>query len=97
MANSIAIFTDTAHLASDMLGFMMSMGALKLSMNKASMHLTYGWHRAEIIGTMISIIFLVTITIWLFFEALNRVITPQKVYGLEMIITAVMGLSFNLI
>lgn len=73
------------------------MGALNLSLNKASMKLTWGWHRAEIIGTMMSIIFLVTITIWLFFEALNRVVSPQKVYGLEMIITAIMGLCFNLI
>jgi len=36
MANSIAIFTDTAHLASDMIGFAFSMIALKVSMQPAS-------------------------------------------------------------
>lgn len=36
LANSIAIFTDTAHLASDMIGFMMSMVAMKMSMKPAS-------------------------------------------------------------
>ena len=29
IANSIAIFTDTAHLASDLIGFAMSMAALR--------------------------------------------------------------------
>lgn len=31
LAGSIAIFTDSAHLASDMLGFGISMAALKLA------------------------------------------------------------------
>ena len=75
-ANSIAIYTDTAHLASDLIGFAMSIVALKISMNPASKELTYGWHRAEIIGTMISVIFLIAITIWLLVEAFNRVINP---------------------
>lgn len=75
-ANSIAIYTDTAHLASDLLGFAMSIVALKISMKPASKELTYGWHRAEIIGTMISVIFLLAITFWLLVEASNRVINP---------------------
>jgi len=97
LANSIAIFTDTAHLASDMIGFMMSMVAMKMSMRPSSKELTFGWHRAEIIGTMVSIIFLLTLTIWLVFEATGRVVKPQKVKGPEMAITAIAGLGFNLI
>jgi len=76
LANSIAIFTDTAHLASDMVGFMMSMIAMKMSMKPKSKDLTFGWHRAEIIGTMVSVIFLLTLTIWLVFEAFGRVVKP---------------------
>jgi len=97
LANSIAIFADTAHLASDMVGFCMSMIAMKMSMKPKSKELTFGWHRAEIIGTMISIIFLLTLTIWLVFEATGRVVSPQIVNGPEMAITAVMGLFFNLV
>ena len=76
LANSIAIFTDTAHLSSDMIGFMISMDAMKMSMRPMSKDLTFGWHRAEIIGTIISIIFLLTLTIWLVFEATGRVVDP---------------------
>jgi zinc transporter 2 len=80
-----------------MVGFMMSMVAMKMSLRPASKELTFGWHRAEIIGTMTSVIFLLTLTIWLVFEATGRVVDPQEVKGLEMAITAVMGLFFNLI
>ena len=97
LANSIAIFTDTAHLASDLIGFAMSMIALKMTMREATKELTFGWHRAEIIGTMMSVIFLLTLTMWLLFEAINRIVKPQEVKGKEMIITAVMGLFFNLV
>lgn len=97
LANSIAIYTDSAHLASDMIGFGISMAALKMSMRPASKELTFGWHRAEILGTLCSIVFLLTLTIWLVFEAAGRVITKPVVKGFEMIITAVGGLIFNLI
>ena len=43
MANSIAIYTDTAHLASDMLGFILSMVSLQISARGAKGRLTYGW------------------------------------------------------
>lgn len=95
MANSIAIFTDTAHLASDMIGFLMSMIALKVSMRPASATHTYGWHRAEVIGTLVSIIFLLTLTIWLVFEATKRIQNPENVDAKIMLITAVAGLFFN--
>ena len=36
ISGSIAIFTDAAHLATDMLGFVMSMYALKVSLRPAS-------------------------------------------------------------
>ena len=97
MANSIAIFTDTAHLASDMIGFMMSMVALKISMKPASQELTFGWHRAEVLGTLMSVAFLITLTLWLVVEATKRIITPEDIDPDIMLITAIAGLFFNLI
>ena len=89
--------TDTAHLATDMLGFVMSMYALKVSLRPASKEHTFGFHRAEIIGTLSSVMFLLAITLWLMVEAVKRVITPQPVLGLEMLITACGAFCFNLV
>jgi zinc transporter 2 len=97
LANSIAIYTDTAHLASDMIGFAISMAALKITLRPASNEKTYGWHRAEIFGTLFSIIFLLVLTLWLVYEATKRIYKPEKIDSETMLFTAVMGLCFNLI
>ena len=97
LSGSIAIITDTAHLATDMVGFAISIFCLKLSQKDASQELTYGWHRAEIIGTLVSIIFLVTVTMILLKEAIDRVVNPPELESNVMLITAVCGLFFNLI
>jgi cation diffusion facilitator family transporter len=76
LANSIAIFTDTAHLGSDMIGFGMSILSLRVGRQSAGGKHTYGWARAEIMGTLMSISFLLAITIWLCFEATKRVRNP---------------------
>lgn len=76
LAGSIAIFTDSAHLASDMLGFGISILALTLAQKSASENLTYGWHRAEIIGTLISVSSIWIMTGWLLVEATKRFFAP---------------------
>jgi solute carrier family 30 (zinc transporter), member 2 len=97
MAKSIAIFTDSAHLASDMIGFAISIISLKLAQKPADRDLSYGWHRAEIVGTVLSIMFLWGLTLWLVYEATLRIITPQQVVGDIMLIVAVLGLIFNIV
>lgn len=88
---------DTAHLASDMIGFMMSIVAMKLSIKRADHDYTYGWKRAEIIGSILSMVFLITVTIWLTKEAVMRFIHPTPLEADIMLFTAAYGLVFNLI
>ena len=97
MAGSIAIFTDSAHLASDMLGFAISMMALTLGQRGSTHDYSFGWHRAEVIGTMISISVIWIMTIWLLGEATKRFFEPPQVKGGIMLVVAIMGLFFNLI
>lgn len=97
LAGSIAIATDCAHLASDLIGFMMGMVALSLTRRGESSDYTFGWHRAEILGTIVSIVFLLTLTIWLLVEATKRIFIDYIIDGEIMLITAVLSLIFNLI
>ena len=97
LAGSIAIQTDSAHLASDMFGFGISIVALKMTQRTADESLTYGWHRAEVIGTLISVLTIWTITAVLVVVATKRFFVRTKVAGGTMIIVAFLGLSFNLI
>jgi zinc transporter 2 len=97
LSNSIAIFTDTAHLASDMVGFGISILSLYTAQKPATKALSFGYHRAEVLGTLVSIILIWALTVWLVVEATARVWHPVEIVGNIMLITAVAGLFFNLI
>ena len=53
-AHSLAVLTDAAHMLSDVLAFVISIcaGTYALRASKAS-H-TFGYHRAEVLGSMVS-------------------------------------------
>lgn len=97
MSGSIAIFADSAHLASDLLGFGIAIAGVKLAEKAADEDYSYGWHRAELVGTVMSIASMWIMTIWLLKEATARFFMPPMVQGQLMFIVAVMGLIFNLI
>jgi len=75
----------------------MSMYALKCSLRPSSADLTFGWHRAEIIGTLASIMFLLVVTVWLLIEATYRIIHKKQPLGFEMLVTAILAFCFNLV
>jgi len=76
LAHSMAIMTDAAHLLSDFSGFLISIFSIWIGTRPASRYMSYGYHRAEIIGALGSIVLIWGLTLWLIFEAINRVITP---------------------
>ena len=69
MAHSIAIMSDAAHIASDVIGFGISICALKIAHRHANSQYTFGYHRVEIVGAFCSIFTIWIMTVWLFYEA----------------------------
>lgn len=55
-----------------MLGFGISILALTMAQKAATSNLTYGWHRAEIVGTLVSVSSIWIMTGWLLVEATKR-------------------------
>lgn len=97
ISGSMAIMTDAAHLLSDFSGFVISMASVWIGTKEASRRLTFGYHRAEVIGALASVILIWGLTLILVLEAIERVIHPVDVDGKTMLITAFLGLVFNLI
>ena len=97
IAGSLAIMTDAAHLLSDLSGFVISMFSLYIALHPANFQFTYGYHRAEVIGALSSILIIWTLTVWLIYEAVHRLYNPQKIEGFIMVLISVCGLIFNLI
>ena len=97
IANSIAIMSDAAHLLSDLLGFIISIISIYISRKIAKNNMSYGYHRAEIIGALVSIVLIWALTIWILYEATLRIIVTRQVNGLMMIVIGILGFSFNVI
>ena len=97
IANSLAILTDAAHLLSDLASFLISLAALYLSSRSPTSQLSYGFHRAEILGALISVLIIWLITGILVYEAVLRIISPQDVDGKIMFIVAISGLGVNVL
>jgi len=95
LANSLAIMTDAAHLLSDLAGFLISIFALWLATRPATSRLSFGFHRAEILRALISVLLIWLLTGILVYEAVWRLMHPQDVDGKIMFIVATLGLLVN--
>ena len=97
IANSLAIMTDAAHLLSDLASFLISIFALWLATRAPTSRLSFGFHRAEILGALISVIMIWLLTGILVYEAVQRIREPELVDGRIMFIVASCGLAVNLV
>lgn len=97
LAHSLAVMTDAAHVLSDLAGFLISLFALFLARRPPSNTMSFGWHRAEILGAVFSVLLIWAVTGVLVYEAVLRVINPPAVDGKIMFITAVSGIAVNIL
>ena len=97
IASSLAIMTDAAHLLSDLSGFLISIVSLYIATRPANFELTYGYHRAEVVGALASILIIWVLTVWLVKEAIERLIQPTEINAMIMLCISILGLVFTLI
>jgi len=96
LSNSLAIITDAAHLLSDLASFLISIMSLIIARKTPTSSLSFGFHRAEILGAILSVLIIWLMTGGLLYEAYQRLIEPQPINGRLMFIVATLGLAVNL-
>ncbi|MBN3318236.1 ZNT8 protein, partial [Atractosteus spatula] len=97
-AGSLAVMTDAAHLLVDFTSFMISLCSLWLSSRPASKKLNYGWHRAEILGALLSVFTIWLVTGVLVYLACERLLTGDyTIEGNVMLITSGCAVVANII
>jgi solute carrier family 30 (zinc transporter), member 2 len=69
IAHSLALLTDAIHLLTDVGSYALSIGALVAAGRAACGRYNYGWHRAEVIGTLISVFSIWALVAWIVMEA----------------------------
>ncbi|KAJ3125166.1 hypothetical protein HK098_000540 [Nowakowskiella sp. JEL0407] len=96
-SGSLAILSDSFHLLSDIAGFGISLSAIYLSQQPATPSHSFGFHRAEILGAILSTFLIWILTVGLVWEAVKRLYTPVEIDARMMFWTALVGVCVNLV
>jgi cobalt-zinc-cadmium efflux system protein len=94
---SLAVISDAGHMLVDVAGLVMALLAISFTQKPATPMRTYGFYRAEILASLLNSLFLILLSVFILFEAFQRVLHPTEVRGLPMIIVASIGLGINLL
>ena len=97
LANSLAIVVDAAHIASDVLGYVISLFAIQLTKRPVDGYFTYGYRQAEVLGGAGSVLLVWLMSIGLFFGAIDRLMNPRQIDAGLMLLLSIIGLIVNFI
>lgn len=97
LANSLALLSDAAHMATDVAALAVSLAAVRLARRPADARRSYGYARLEAIGAMVNGGMLFVIAGYILWEAVGRLRNPPEVLTAGMLLIAVLGLLVNLV
>uniref|UniRef100_A0AAY4CGJ9 Probable proton-coupled zinc antiporter SLC30A3 n=1 Tax=Denticeps clupeoides TaxID=299321 RepID=A0AAY4CGJ9_9TELE len=98
MAHSLAIMTDAAHLLTDFGSMMVSLFSLWISSRPPTKTLTFGWHRSEILGALVSVLSIWIVTGVLVYLAIDRIVkNDYEIEGHVMVLTSGCAVVVNII
>ncbi|AND17925.1 cation diffusion facilitator family transporter [Rathayibacter tritici] len=94
---SLALLSDAAHMGTDVLALGMSIAAISLAARPAAKGRTYGSYRLEVLAALANGLLLFAVAAFVIVEAVRRFAEPPAVPGGPLLITAVVGLTVNLV
>jgi cobalt-zinc-cadmium efflux system protein len=94
-SGSLALLSDSAHMASDVLALGLSMVAMMFARKPADDRFTFGYLRMEILASFLNGVTLCVLAIGIFYEGIHRFFSPQQVDFALMMTIAVFGLVIN--
>lgn len=97
LANSLALLSDAAHMLTDVLALLLSILAFRFSTRPPTKRSTFGFYRLEIFAAQINGGVLVFLSLFIFYEAYGRLMQPEPVRSLLMMVVAGVGLLANMV
>jgi len=96
-ANSLALLTDAAHNLTDVIALGLSWFAIRITAHPANARKTYGYHRAGILVALLNSTTLVLISLGIFYEAYQRLLSPPEVQSSILIGVGLIAVVINLV
>ena len=95
VANSMALLADAAHNLGDVLGLLLGWGAAWLARRPPTPRRTYGWGRGSIMAVLLNAAILLIAVGGIGVEAVHRLLVPQPVSELTVMLVAAAGIVVN--
>lgn len=97
LTNSLALLSDAGHMLSDSAALGLSFFAIKMGEKSSTKSKTFGYKRFEIVAAALNGITLIVISVYIFYEAINRFLNPPEVQSLGMLTISSIGLLVNIV
>lgn len=97
ISGSLALLSDAAHMATDVLGLGLALAAIQLSRRVKATQRTYGTYRLEVLAAVINGLLLFGVGGYVLYEAARRLTEPPDVPGLTVAVIALVGFAVNMV
>lgn len=95
--NSLALLSDAAHMFTDAAALAIALMAIQIGKREANDRKTFGYRRFEILAAAFNAVLLFCVAIYVLVEGIRRIIRPEAVQSLGMLLVAILGLVINLV
>ena len=95
LTGSLALGSDAGHMSTHLFALSISLVAIIIACKEPCHHRTFGFYRAEILAALFNSLFLFGVTVYIFYQCVQRLLNPQPVIGFEMLVVALFGLAAN--
>ncbi len=92
---SVVVLADAAHQAVDALGLVTALIALRMARRPADEQWTYGLGKSDALGGFVSALLLVVSVVWIVYESIGRLFSPEDVDGWGVIVIGVIAIAVN--
>ncbi len=96
LSGSLALLSDAGHVLTDLLGLVLSLMAVRFASLPATPAKTYGYHRLEILTSLLNGTLLIVISAGILYKAVGRFFDPVPIESRLMTGVALLGLLANL-
>ena len=95
-SNSLALIGDAGHMITDSMALGLGALAAWMSRKPASPHHSYGLLRAETLGALLNVLFMIGVITYIGVEAFERLSNPEPVNGPVVVGVGIIGLLINI-
>jgi cobalt-zinc-cadmium efflux system protein len=97
LTGSLALLADAVHMLSDNVSLGLALIAIGLASRPPTPQRSFGYQRAEILAALANGVALIAVSIWILYEAYQRLDAPEEVAGVGMLAIASVGAVVNIV